>query len=382
MTGTGAHRPATVVLAAGGTGGHMFPAQALARELLARGASVALITDQRGGGFEQELSEIKTLRISGAGVVGGGLLAKAKALVKLGLGYLQARKHLGRLKADAVVGFGGYASLPTCLAGAHKGLRVVIHEQNAVLGRANRAIAKKANAIATCFETVRNLDPKLKGRVNLTGNPVRSAIAALGAQPYAAPGQGDAINLLIVGGSQGARVFNDLMPAALCALPEDIKARLKLSQQVPGTELEGLQSGYRECGIDAELRSFFDDMPQRLKSAHLLVSRAGASTIAELAAAGRPSVMVPYPFAADDHQQDNAEAFAKAGGGWVKRQRDLTPEDMTALLSDLLCDPSQLAKAAQAARGFAQNDAAKRLADLVCDLPASNGAAARQEAAA
>ena len=372
----------TAVLAAGGTGGHMFPAQALARVLLERDAKVVLITDKRGGGFGPDLPQVETWRVSAAGVAGGDIFSKAMGALRLGWGVLQARSILKRLDPDAVVGFGGYASVPTVFAAGRLGTRVVLHEQNAVVGRANRLLAAKAETICTSFATVEGLRGSEREKVTVTGNPVRSAIAQLGRQPYSVPGPGDEVRLLVVGGSQGARVFNEVLPYALCRLPEAIKARLKVAQQVRGNDTGHVAKVYDDCGVSAALQPFFDDMPERLKKAHLLICRAGASTIAELAAAGRPAILVPYPFAADDHQTGNAQALAEAGGGWLLPQSGLTPESLAERLTRLIEDAGALARAAGCARAFAEENAAERLADVVLSRRRSNGDAPREEAAA
>lgn len=375
-----------VALAAGGTGGHMFPAQALARELLSRGSEVALITDRRGSGFGAELPEVRTERINAGALAGGSLVKKLTSVGRLALGYLQARGSLRRLKADTVVGFGGYASVPTVLAGAHRGLRVVLHEQNAVLGRANRLLAPRAHAIASSFAEVKGLKDGDHHKVVFTGNPVRPAIAALGEAPYPRPEADSTLRLLVIGGSQGAEVFNTVVPAAVEALPEALRRRLAISQQVRGPAIDKVRSVYEAAGVTANLAGFFADMPERLGGAQMVIGRAGASTIAELAAAGRPAVLVPYPYAADDHQTANARAFAATGGGWVLPQAELTAGDLSVLLARVLADPAALQDAAAAAYGFGRAGAAGRLADLVCgggadqDDPA--GRPARRDAAA
>ncbi len=375
-------RPFTAVLAAGGTGGHMFPAQALARVLLARGARVVLITDKRGAGFGPELAQVETWRVAAGGLAGGDLLSKAKGALRLGWGVLQARGLLKRLRPDVVVGFGGYASVPTVFAAGRLGLRIVLHEQNAVVGRANRLLAAKAGAICTSFETVEGLSPAEQAKTVVTGNPVRDPIARLGRQPYGVPGPQDPVRLLVTGGSQGARVFNEVLPYALCRLPAEIKARLRVAQQVRGGDTGAVAAIYDTCGVDAELRPFFEDMPERLKAAHLLICRAGASTVAELAAAGRPAILVPFPFAADDHQTGNARALAEAGGGWLLPQSNLTPESLAERLVQLIGDPAALAQAAGCARAFAQENSAARLAEVVLGGPQPNGAHTRRGPAA
>jgi UDP-N-acetylglucosamine--N-acetylmuramyl-(pentapeptide) pyrophosphoryl-undecaprenol N-acetylglucosamine transferase len=380
-------KPRLIAIGAGGTGGHMFPAAALARTLLERGYRVALLTDRRGQGFGPELGEVQTYRLSAGAVLGTSPWRKAVATLQLLRGVGQARRLLRKLGASAVVGFGGYASLPAVWAGHGLGLTVVLHEQNAVAGRANRLLARKASRIATSFATVQGLAERDRAKCALTGNPVRAAIAEVGRRPYAVPGPKDRLTLLVTGGSQGARVFNELVPAAVCRLPDALKARLTVCQQVRGQDLGEVQALYQACGVEAQLKSFFDDMPQRLAAASLLICRSGASTVAELAAAGRPALLVPYPFAADDHQRANAEAFAAAGGGWVLPQAGLTVETLAAELRRLFEDPAQLVRAAGAARGFAQERAAERLADLVlgtAEAGQAGGAVAsrRQEAAA
>jgi len=371
-----------IVLTTGGTGGHMFPAQALARTLIARGHRVVLITDQRGAGFGPNLPQVQTHRIAAAAVTGGGLTRKLRGLLNVGLGYLQARRLLKTLEPDAVVGFGGYAAVPATLAGAHLGRRVVLHEPNAVMGRANRLLAAKAKIIATAFEQVHGMSPGPETRVVVTGNPVRAGIAALGCRPFPVPGENDRLRLLVTGGSQGARAFNDLVPAALCRLSDALRSRLQVSQQVPGGEQEQVAARYKDCGVEAELAPFFEDMPERLAAAHLVICRSGASTAAELTIAGRPAILVPFPFAADDHQTANAQALAEAGAGWLMPQSALTAETLAERLTALLSTPALLAKAAGCARMIAQEDAAERLADLVCGLAESNGGHEQKEAAA
>ncbi|TQV70832.1 undecaprenyldiphospho-muramoylpentapeptide beta-N-acetylglucosaminyltransferase [Denitrobaculum tricleocarpae] len=358
--------PRRVILAAGGTGGHLFPAEALAQELLARDIEVLLVTDQRGGGFGNKLPNVKTLRIAAAGIAGGGVLRKVKGVIQLGIGYLQARKILKAQRPDAVVGFGGYPSVPTVLAAAHLGQPVILHEQNAVLGRANRLLARRANAIATSFEKVDAISKSDLNKVVRTGNPVRAAIAAVGAETYESPEGSDVFRLLVIGGSQGAKVFNELVPGAVALLPESLRARLAVMQQVPGGEIERVTQEYDDSGVKHELAAFFSDMPERLKSAHLIICRSGASTVCELAAAGRPAILVPYPYAIDNHQTANAQALTSAGGGWLMPQGTLTAESLAQRLRCLLSTPALLKQASQGAASCAENNAAGRLADVVC----------------
>ena len=372
-----------VMLAAGGTGGHMFPAQALARELISRGYQPMLLTDRRAGGFGPELADqVETHFVASAGFAGGDALSKVKSLLNLVVGYLQARRLIRRLEPLVVVGFGGYASLPTMLAAAHKRRRVVLHEQNAVLGRANRLLAPRAHAIATSFPEVQGIADAERARCVLTGNPVRQAIQAIGRRPYAVADETGPLRLLVTGGSQGARVFNDLVPEAVAELPERLRRRLQVTQQVRGTDYGPVRDGYDAAGVAADLQSFFDDLPERLRQAHLVICRSGASTTTELAAAGRPAILVPYPFAADDHQTANAGAFAEAGGGWLMPQDTLTPEVLAERLTSLFETPSLLTRAAACALAFAQPDSAKRLADLVLGGGDSRDETGKKEAAA
>jgi UDP-N-acetylglucosamine--N-acetylmuramyl-(pentapeptide) pyrophosphoryl-undecaprenol N-acetylglucosamine transferase len=354
-----------VILAAGGTGGHMFPAQALARELIARGQRVALITDRRGGGFGPDLPQVETHCINAAAIAGTGLGKRLLSVMRLGIGYLQAANLLNKLPGDVVVGFGGYASVPTVFAAARRGRRVILHEQNAVLGRANRLLTPRAWAIATSFESVDGIAPKDREKIRITGNPVRPGIAALANRPAAVADDTGPLRLLVVGGSQGAAIFNGVVPAAISLLRPELRHRIEVCQQVRGLEIDKVADAYRTCGATAELAAFVENMPERLAAAHLVISRSGASTMAELTAAGRPAVLVPYPWAIDDHQTANAQRLVEAGGGWLLQQPMLTPESLAERLDSLLSNPALLARAGRCARAIAHDRAAVALADLV-----------------
>ena len=357
-------------LAAGGSGGHLFPAEALARQLLSRGHRVALLTDQRGAGFGQNVPGVETFPLAGQAVLGGGLLGKAKGLLQILRGTRQAKSLLRRLQPRAVIGFGGYASVPGVLAAQRLGLPTLLHEQNAVMGRANRLLAKRAKAIALSFPKTLNLPAGCAARSRRTGNPVRPAVAALASQPYVAPDGRSPLLLLVFGGSQGAKVFNELVPAAVAGLPLELRQRLTLVQQVRGPEAEKVAAAYRAAGVSATLAPFFADLPEHLARASLVLCRSGASSVMELAAAGRPALLVPYPFAADDHQRVNAQQLAEAGGAWVLPQGTLQPTDLTQILATRLGDAEGLMKAARAARHFARDDAAASLANLVEEVAA------------
>ena len=363
-----AARQKLAVLAAGGTGGHMFPARALAEELLARSWRVALVTDKRGGGFGDSLPQVETRQVRASAVAGGGLVGKLKGLANLAVGTLQALSFLAGRRPDVVVGFGGYASIPALAAAAQLRRPILLHEQNAVAGRANRLMAPRARVIATAYDKVKGLSEADEAKAKLIGNPVRPSIEAIALEGYQAPGGQGPLHLLVVGGSQGARIFNEILPAAIENLPEALRQRLMLSQQVPGEELESLQERYDACGVKADLKAFFEDIPERLKSAHLVIGRAGASTIAELSAAGRPAILVPLPTAADDHQTANAQAFSLQGGGWVMPQRGLTPEKLAERLVELFDNPAVLDQAAKAAKALGRPDAASRLAETVMEV--------------
>jgi len=362
-----------VVLAAGGTGGHMFPAQALATELAGRGCRLALVTDRRGDTWQGGRVAVETHRIRAGGLAGKSFMARLQSGPELAIGTWQARKLLKRLNPRAVVGFGGYASVPTMLAARFGGYPAAIHEQNAVLGRANRLLATRVEYIATSFERAEGLPENGAARVVHTGMPIRPAVSAVMGRPYPPLTPEGQVSLLVIGGSQGARVFSDVVPEALALLDDDLRRRLRISQQCRPEDLERTQNRYRELGMDADLGTFFEDVPERLAAAHLLISRSGASTVAETLAVGRPAILVPYPHAIDDHQTRNAHAVDEAGAGWLMPEQAFTPPGLSARLESLFGLPAILEKAAAAAGDAASVDAAGRLADMVCTLLPSNG---------
>ncbi len=365
---TGFMRTRPIILAAGGTGGHIFPAEALAEILLARGERVVLLTDKRFAGFKTgALSgiELRTLR---SGSLSGGMRKKALGAVNIMLGTLQAAYHLWTLKPKAVAGFGGYPSFPTMLAATRMHIPTLIHEQNAVLGRVNRFLARRVTRIATTFPATLMLSAADQAKVLLTGNPVRAAIRAVRDLPYAALPPDGIMQILITGGSQGATVFSQILPAALASLPATLRARLRLDQQCREADLEATRAAYAQLGVSAHLSSFFTDIPARLAAAHLVIARSGASTVTELAAAGRPALLVPYPQAMDNHQYFNANAFEDAGGGWVMTQEGFTASALSARLETLLSAPSTLIRAAEKARDFGRPDAAEKLANAVMEI--------------
>jgi UDP-N-acetylglucosamine--N-acetylmuramyl-(pentapeptide) pyrophosphoryl-undecaprenol N-acetylglucosamine transferase len=356
-----------IALAAGGTGGHLFAAAALAGELSAGGRGVHVLTDVRADVYAAQVpgAEIHTVR---AGRLGGGPLRAALGLAQLAAGAVEARRLLRRLAPAAVVGFGGYASVPAMLAATSLGLPTMIHEQNAVLGRANRLLAPRAARIATGFAETAGLRSGDRVRAVYTGNPVRPAIVALGEVSYTPPSRAGAIELVVLGGSQGAHILAEIVPAALMMLPLADRVRLRLSQQARPEDCAAVAAAYAEGRISAEVESFFEDVPQRLARAHLAICRAGASTLAELGAVGRPALLIPYPHATDDHQTANARAFAGAGGGRVLAQAGLGPVNLAAELTALLADPPMLSAMARRAAALGCRDAARRLAVLALAL--------------
>jgi len=368
----------TIALATGGTGGHVFPAQALAEELGARGCKLLLVTDRRGDVYGGPLGALETHTIRAAGVSGKGVGARIGAAAQLFLGYFQARRLLAQLAPAAVVGFGGYPSAPTVLAASHLKIRTAIHEQNAILGRANRLLAPRVGRIALSFERTAELREPDAERAVWTGNPVRPEIAAIAGEPYPTIAEAQPIRLLIVGGSQGAQVLGETVPAAIASLPEGMRARLRVAQQVRAEQLEAVADAYREAGVAADVRAFFDDMPKRLAETHLVIGRAGASTMAELTCVGRPAILIPYPFAVDDHQAANAARLSDAAGAWTIPQTDLTPDALADRLMQLIAKPQVLESAGAAASRIGMPEATKRLADLVLSMVEEEPASAEE----
>ena len=356
--------PIDVVLAAGGTGGHVFPAQALAAELVRRGRSVVLMTDRRGGGYDALFPGIPVIRVSSGSFARRGRFGRLGALLDIARGVMQARRHLRNLCPSVVVGFGGYPSLPVMAAAISLGLPTCLHEQNAILGRVNRLVAGRVKAIAGAFPLSTARDRRYASRLVMTGNPVRDSVSALVGTPYAQPTEDGPFNLLVTGGSQGATIMGEIVPPALAALPPAFRARLRVTQQVRLEDMDRVAAIYAENGIAAECAPFVD-VPARLGAAHLVIARAGASTLAELAAVGRPAILVPLPSAMDDHQTANARALADAGGAWLVPQAEFTPPELAKRIQRLVTVPGRLVEAAAAARTLGRPEAARRLADLV-----------------
>jgi UDP-N-acetylglucosamine--N-acetylmuramyl-(pentapeptide) pyrophosphoryl-undecaprenol N-acetylglucosamine transferase len=353
----------TVVIAAGGTGGHLFPAEALARALITRGWRIILATDVRGGAHAGEFPAETIISLPAATIRGRDPVSLTRAALTIVSGVLAGRTALRSASPAVVVGFGGYPSLPALLAALSQGRRTVIHEQNAVFGRANRLLAPFVTQVACAFPVLGKAPARVAATKIVTGNPVRPAIAALSGQGYAPP-EGE-IGVLITGGSQGARLLSELAPVALSALPDPLRARLRVEQQTRPESLEFARQTYLESGIAAEVAPFFRDMAERLARAHLVIGRAGASTVTELAVAGRPSVLIPLGVALDDDQGQNAAILRAAGAAEVLRECDLTVAAMTSLLAGLLLDGPRLTRMAAAAASLGRADGAERLADVV-----------------
>jgi UDP-N-acetylglucosamine--N-acetylmuramyl-(pentapeptide) pyrophosphoryl-undecaprenol N-acetylglucosamine transferase len=357
----------TFVLTAGGTGGHLFPAEALAGELFRRGHRVALMIDPRGRAYTGGFAGAEIVTVPSAAVFGRNPLKLAAAPFKILAGIAVSLSHFKRLRPAAVVGFGGYPSVPVMLAAAMAGYPTAILSPDAVLGRANRLLADRVKKIAANFPLKRFL-PKDMGKVVYTGNPLRPTVVALAGAPYDAPTEGGPLRLLVFGGSQGAHFFSEVLPAAIALLPEPLQRRLDLVQQCRPEDLDAVRHVYEGMGIKTELAPFFSDMPSRMAHAHLVIARSGAGTVSELTAIGRPAVLVPLPGALDDNQTPNADALAEAGGGWRIAQRDLTAARLAALLQDIFADPPALTRRAAAALTLGKPGATAALADLVESL--------------
>lgn len=365
-----------VAIAAGGTGGHVFPAQALATELKARGIESVVLTDERASQYENGYTDVIHHVISAATPTSRGILGKIFSVFPILKGIFQAMAILRRAKPIALAGFGGYSAFPSIVAARLLGIPVCIHEQNAVFGRANRAVAPLVNKIALSFDEVRLLPDSAKPKAVVTGNPVRQELAALHTQPYQVPRNGSAaaevLRIFIFGGSQGARAISDLVPAALALLPKGFRTRLDIMQQSRPEDIERVRQTYAEAAIKAEVEPFFDDMARRLAATHLVIARSGASTVAELAIAGRPSILIPLPGAVDGDQSANAAFLVDAGAACVMAQADVTPERLADKISELIEQPELLVGASFKARAVARVDAAQALADVVEELGNQN----------
>jgi UDP-N-acetylglucosamine--N-acetylmuramyl-(pentapeptide) pyrophosphoryl-undecaprenol N-acetylglucosamine transferase len=357
-----------VLLSAGGTGGHLFPAESLATALKRLGLRVALATDHRAGALAGSFPADEIVQIAAGTPSGGSPLQMAKAAVVLGLGFLQASRAIRKLRPAAVVGFGGYPTVPPVAAASFLRIPSIIHEQNGVMGRANRFLARRVSAIATGFPEVKGIPAGASGRIVHTGNPVRPAVLAAAQAPYPAALRGGKLRLLVFGGSQGARIMSDIVPAAVEQLPKELLAQLVVTQQAREEDVLRVMTSYARSIGHAEVQPFFKDLPKRIAESHLIISRSGASTVAELAAIGRPSILVPLPGALDQDQAANAQSLADIGGATVLPQAEFTPERLAREIRARIEDPARLTVAAKAAKSAGLSDAAERLAALVLHL--------------
>jgi UDP-N-acetylglucosamine--N-acetylmuramyl-(pentapeptide) pyrophosphoryl-undecaprenol N-acetylglucosamine transferase len=354
-----------ILLAAGGTGGHLFPAEALGVELIKRGFRVRLVTDARAlrysGLFSKDMIDV----VPSETVRGRSPVALARTALTLGAGTIAAFGLMRRLRPAAVIGFGGYPTVPPLLAARLAGVPGIIHDANAVLGRANRFLARHVKAIATSLPGVLDRDPALAPKATTVGTPMRPAVLDAAGVPYAPPDPSGPFRLLVTGGSQGARVMSDIVPVAIERLEQALWGRLVLTQQVREEDMARVKAVYDRLKIKADLQPFFSDLPARLAANHLVISRSGAGTVAELAAIGRPSILVPLPGAIDQDQFANAGVLSQIGGALRIAQADFTPDRLASEISTLAAEPARLATMAAAARGAGRLDAAERLADLV-----------------
>lgn len=362
-----ASRP-LVMLAAGGTGGHLFPAEALAGALARRGIEVDLVTDARAARYAGHFPARRLHVLPAETVRGRSPVALARTALTLGLGFFRGYRLMRAMKPAIVVGFGGYPTVPPILAAHYAGLPTLIHEANAVMGRANTLLASRVTAIASGYPDICAAHPALAAKAHHTGNPVRPAVIEAAGVPFGALEPGGPIDLLVTGGSQGARVMSEIVPPGVEKLDPALRARLRIVQQARPEDIEAVRALYNRLGVTAELAPFFSDLPARMARAHLVISRSGAMTVAELGVIGRPSILVPLPGALDQDQLANATALANGGGAVVMPQSHFTPERFAELITRLAGEPGRLAAMAADARRMGRADAAERLADLVVTM--------------
>ena len=359
----------TFVLMAGGTGGHLFPAMALAQELRRRGHTLHLMTDHRVGAFGHQFPAREIHVVPSATPSGGNPLKFTAAALRILWGTAVAWRRLIKIRADAAIGFGGYPVFPPFLAARLAGVPGILHEQNAVMGRANRALGRQASRIALSFAATRYAEP-FAAKTVLTGNPVRDRVRAVADTPYPELGDDTPIRLVVFGGSQGARAFADLVPPAIAELPDALRHRLRIVQQCRPEDLDRVAKAYRLAKVNVELQPFFTNLPERMAASHLVIARAGASTVAELTVLGRPAILVPLPGSIDGDQKSNAQVVDAAGGGWIVEQATISPLSLATRLTSLFGDPALLRAAAAAAGSLGQPRAVEQLADLAEGLVA------------
>ncbi len=361
----------SIMLTAGGTGGHLFPALSLAQELARRGFDIDLITDMRGDRYGSSFPAREIYQVPAATITGKNPVSIAKTVLKLGRGTAKARSILKKVKPACIVGFGGYPTFPPIYAAKSLGIPAILHEQNAVMGRANRMLAGNCKAIALSFEQTIHVEGDLASKAHHTGNPVRDVVIEASRIPYPELTNEGPFNLLVFGGSQGARYFSDTVPPAIKALPDEVKARLNIVQQCRQEDMKRVNEAYVEAGIRYEISTFFATLPELIAHSHLVLARSGASTVTELSVIGRPSVLVPLPHALDNDQLRNAAFLQDAGGAICIEQKDLDTQRLAADLVKLTSDPAMLQNAAMAAKGVGKPDAVQRLGDLVEEIAGS-----------
>ena len=358
-----------IAISAGGTGGHMSPAAALAKDLLGRGFRVELLTDDRGMAYAKMFDNIKIHTVK-SGTMGKGVMGKLKGMMNLGLGITHAFGLVQSLKPDLVIGFGGYPSFPGVYAAQKLDIPTIIHEQNAIIGRANAMLAPHAERIALSLPYQSGLDREDTFRTVITGNPVRQAISALHELDYEAPADDGEFRILVMGGSLGANVFSNVVPQTLAQLPSEYRERLNIVQQCREEDLDTVEQIYKDANIEAHLATFFDDVAKELANAHLVIARSGASTVAEISIAGRPAIYVPYPHHADQQQKKNADAIADEGGAWVMTEDGFTQDALLTRIQTFMQNPQSLSETASRAKQCGKPDAAKKLGNLVTAIAA------------
>ena len=359
----------TILLCAGGTGGHLFPAEALAHELNGRGCAVHLVTDERAGRFIENFPAGEIHRVPSATFGSKRPDRLVGSLWSIWKGFRLSGQLTRKIKPGVVVGFGGYPTVPPMMAAVQAGLPTIVHEQNAVMGRANRMLAGRATKIAAGIAQA-SPKPEIAAKLVVTGNPVRPPVLEAAEIAYEPSREGEPFRLVVFGGSQGAQFFSQIMPKTIALLPEGLVRRLVVTQQARADEVDEVRAFYAVSGIDADVAPFFSDMATRIAGAHLVVSRSGASTVSELAIVGRPSILVPYPYALDHDQAANAARLEAAGGTVVARQAELPPERLAELIQRIADDSGEAARMAAAAKATGIPDAARLLADLVLSMPA------------
>lgn len=356
------------LLSAGGTGGHVFPALALAQDLVKRGYKIVFVTDDRGVKYKKEIEGVEYKIVSSGTPNRSGIFAKIAGVIKLGLGILKAYSVLKKVQPSVVVGFGGYPSVPPVWVAQRLKIKTILHEQNAVMGKANQFLADKAQRIALSIPVKEGLSDAHKIKSVVTGNPVREDIVELYSEPYQPPQPETKCHILVVGGSLGATIFSEVVPEAVKLLPEGIRDKLSIVQQVREADMAQTRKTYDDLDMDVEIQPFFEDLAGELSKAHLVICRSGASSVAEVTTAGRPAIFVPFPSHSDNQQKMNAKALVKKGGAWMFDQSDFTPQKLADKIEDLILDPEQLFSASETARDMAKPDAARKLGNLIVAL--------------